>query len=192
MERRVGFGPALAKQPREAADVIEIRLSSCAGQGAGHTPALPLTLPMNAPVSAILDRKGRNVYSVAPGVTVADAVAEMNLHRVGSVLVIDGGQLVGIFTERDVLRRVVGADLDPRRVLLEKVMTANVITISPEATVEETMALFTEKRCRHLPVMEHGELVGTISIGDITRWMSDHHRAEAEQLKNYIAGGFPA
>ena len=147
---------------------------------------------MNAPVSAILDRKGRDVYSVAPTVTVAEAVAEMNLHRVGSVMVIDGGRLIGIFTERDVLRRVVGPGLDPHQVSVEKVMTTSVMTIAPEATIEETMALFTEKRFRHLPVIEHGELVGTISIGDITRWISDHHRAEAEHLKNYIAGGFPA
>lgn len=147
---------------------------------------------MNAPVSAILDRKGRNVFSVAPNVSVAEAVTEMNLHRVGSVLVLDGARLVGIFTERDVLRRIVGAGLDPHRVSVEKVMTTEVITISPEATIEDTMALFTEKRCRHLPVMERGELVGTISIGDVTRWISDHHQAEAENLKNYIAGGFPA
>ena len=146
---------------------------------------------MNAPISAILDRKGRNVYSVAPTVTVAEAVAEMNLHRVGSVLVIDGGRLVGIFTERDVLRRVVGPGLDPHDVKVENVMTTNVLTIKPEATIDETMALFTEKRLRHLPVFENGKLVGTISSGDVTRWISDHHRAEAEQLKNYIAGGFP-
>lgn len=147
---------------------------------------------MNVPVSAILDRKGRQVYSVAPSVTVAEAVAEMNLHRVGSVLVIEGGRLVGIFTERDVLRRLVGPGLDPHRVTVDKVMTANVMTIAPDFSIEESMALFTEKRFRHLPVLDDGKLVGTISIGDITRWLSDHHRAEAEHLKNYITGGFPA
>ncbi len=124
--------------------------------------------------------------------TVAEAVSEMNRHRVGSVLVLDAGQLVGIFTERDVLRRVVGAGVDPKRALVSDVMTASVITISPEASVEETMVLFTEKRCRHLPVLNHGQLVGTISIGDITRWMADSHRAEAEHLKNYITSGFSA
>jgi CBS domain-containing protein len=145
---------------------------------------------MNAPITAILDRKGQNVYSVPPSVSVADAVAEMNRHRVGSVLVIDGGQLVGIFTERDVLRRIVGAGLDPRATSVADVMTNGVITISPETTIEETMRIFTEKRCRHLPVVEGGQLVGTISIGDVTRWMGDVHRTEAEHLKNYIAGGF--
>jgi CBS domain-containing protein len=147
---------------------------------------------MNAPISAILDRKGRNVFSVTPSMSVADAVAEMNRHRVGSVLVLDNGNLVGIFTERDVLRRVVGAGLDPRRAQVSEVMTSGVITIAPEATVEETMVLFTEKRCRHLPVLDRGRLVGAISIGDITRWMADTHRAEAEHLKNYITTGFSA
>ena len=147
---------------------------------------------MNVPVSALLDRKGRNVYSVAPTVTVAEAVAEMNLHRVGSVLVIEGGRLVGIFTERDVLRRVVGPGLDPRQVQIDKVMTTNVTTTTPDASIEDTMAMFTEKRFRHLPVMENAQLIGTISSGDITRWISDHHRAEAEHLRNYITGGLPA
>jgi CBS domain-containing protein len=67
-----------------------------------------------------------------------------------------------------------------------------VITISPETTIEEAMQIFTEKRCRHLPVMENNRLVGAISIGDVTRWVSDANRVEAEHLKNYIAGGFPA
>ena len=144
---------------------------------------------MNTPITAILDRKGRHVYAVSPTMSVSDAVAEMNRHRVGSVLVLDAGQLVGIFTERDVLRRVVGAGVDPKRALVADVMTAGVITISPDVTLEDTMVLFTEKRCRHLPVVDNGKLIGTISIGDITRWMADSHRAEAEHLKNYIAGG---
>ena|ERR1041385_6349046 len=146
---------------------------------------------MNTPISAILDRKGPVVFSVAPGVTIAEAVAEMNRHRVGSVLILDGDRLVGIFTERDVLRRVVGAGLDPKSVRVSEVMSNGVLTISPEATIEETMKIFTERRCRHLPVIEHGKLIGTVSIGDVTRWMADSHRAEAEQLKNYITGGFP-
>jgi CBS domain-containing protein len=145
---------------------------------------------MNAPISAILDRKGRKVFSVLPAMTVSEAVAEMNRHRVGSVLVLDGGRLCGIFTERDVLRRVVGAGVDPLHTRVSEVMTPDVITIAPDATIEETMVLFTEKRCRHLPVVEAGRIVGTISIGDITRWMADAHRTEAEHLKNYITGGF--
>jgi CBS domain-containing protein len=147
---------------------------------------------MNTPITAILDRKGRTVFSVPPSTSVADAVAEMNRHRIGSVLVIDGAKITGIFTERDVLRRVVGAGVDPKLSTVADVMTTGVITISPEATIEETMVLFTEKRCRHLPVLDQGRLIGTISIGDITRWIAEANRAEAEHLKNYITSGFSA
>ena len=145
---------------------------------------------MNTPISALLDRKGRSVFSVLPTVTISEAVAEMNRQRVGCMLVIDEGRLVGVFTERDVLKRVVGAGVDPTRTRVAEVMTSTVITVSPDATVEQAMVIFTEKRCRHLPVIEQGRLVGTISIGDITRWMADSSRAEAEHLKNYITTGF--
>ena len=157
-----------------------------------HTPRYPAVTLMNASITAILDRKGRNVFSTTSTATIAEAVAEMNRHRVGSVLVIDNGRLVGIFTERDVLRRVVGAGVDPNRSKVADVMTTGVITVTPDVTIEQTVVLFTEKRCRHLPVVADGRIVGTISIGDITRWVADANRAEAEHLKNYIAGGFPA
>lgn len=145
---------------------------------------------MNVSISVILERKGRQVFSVAPNLTIAEAVAEMNSHRVGAVLVIDNGKLVGIFTERDVLRRVVGAGLDPKQSTVADAMTAGVITVTPQTSIDEAMEIFTEKRLRHLPVLDKGELVGTVSIGDVTRWMADAHRAEAEHLKNYISGGF--
>jgi len=147
---------------------------------------------MNAPVSALLDRKGSAVHAVSPSMTIADAVAEMNRHRIGCVLAMEGGKLAGVFTERDVLRRVVGDGIDPKVMRVADVMSTGVITIPPETTVEETMTIFAEKRCRHLPVVENGKLLGLVSIGDISRWMADAHRSEAEHLKNYIAGGFPS
>jgi CBS domain-containing protein len=146
---------------------------------------------MNTSISALLERKGSVVHSIAPTLSIFDAVAEMNRHSIGAIVILDGDRLVGIFTERDVLRRVVGAGLDPRRALVADVMTAGVITVTPETTVEQTMIIFTEKRCRHLPVVNGGRLLGIISIGDVTRWMADSHRVEAEHLKNYITGGFP-
>src|SRR5450759_2718881 len=138
---------------------------------------------MNTPISALLERKGSVVHSVAPTLSIFDAIAEMNRHRIGAIVVRDGGRLVGIFTERDVLRRVVGAGLDPRGALVADVMTSGLITIAPDTTVEQTMNIFTEKRCRHLPVLSGGQLLGLISIGDVTRWMAETHRAEAEHLK---------
>jgi CBS domain-containing protein len=145
---------------------------------------------MNTPISALLERKGTAVHGVEATVTISEAVAEMNRHRIGSIVVLEDGRLVGIFTERDVLRRVVGESISPITMRVADVMTKNLITITPETTVEETMMIFTEKRCRHLPVIEHDRLVGLISIGDISRWIADSYRAEAEHLKNYITGGF--
>lgn len=147
---------------------------------------------MNTPISALLERKGSTVHSVPSTVTIFEAVAEMNRHRIGSIVVLEGGRLAGIFTERDVLRRVVGDGVDPRVIRVADVMTSNLITIGPDTTVEEVMILFSEKRCRHLPVVVDGDLIGLVSIGDISRWVADSHQAEAENLKNYIAGGFPA
>ena len=147
---------------------------------------------MDTPVAALLERKGSDVHAVASTITIAEAVAEMNRKRIGCIVVIDDGQLAGIFTERDVLRRVVGASLDPKVVRMSEVMTKHVHTIPPDATIERTMVLFAEMRCRHIPVVDRGQLKGLISIGDISRWMADSSRAEADHLKSYIAGGYTA
>lgn len=146
---------------------------------------------MNTPVASLLERKGSAVQTVAPSDTVADAVRVMNQRKIGSVLVVDGGRLVGIFTERDVLSRVVAAGIDPRATRVTVVMTSRLETIGPEMTIGDVMGIFTHKRCRHLPVVADGELLGLISIGDVSRWLADTHRAEAEQLRQYIAGGYP-
>lgn len=158
----------------------------------GFMLRLTPSYPMNVPISALLQRKGSAVYSVAPHLSIFEAVAEMNRLRIGAIVIIDQGRLAGIFTERDVLRRVVGDGVDPRTTCVMDVATKNVLTIEPTATVEEVATLFTEKRCRHLPVLGEGRLVGLISIGDISRWIADVNRAEAEHLKNYITGGFPS
>jgi CBS domain-containing protein len=130
---------------------------------------------------------------VVSAISVAEAVAEMNKKRIGCIIVVDAGRIAGIFTERDVLRRVVGAELDPKTTPLADVMTRNVNTIPPDTTVEGAMVFFAEKKCRHIPVVDPGtgKVVGLISIGDISRWVAETSRAEAEHLKSYIAGGFP-
>lgn len=144
---------------------------------------------MNISIDTLLQQKSGAIFTVPTTVTVAEAVQEMNVRKVGAVLVMDGQRLAGIFTERDVLRRVVGGNLDPKVTPITKVMTAEVITVVPSTTVQQVLDLFTEKRCRHLPVVEGGRLVGLISIGDVSRWMANQHRAEAESLRQYIAGG---
>jgi len=147
---------------------------------------------MNTSIATLLEQKAGAVHTVPMTVTVAEAVKEMNYHRVGSVLIMNGTKLVGIFTERDVLRRVVGAELDPLTTPVTKVMTGDVLTIGPETTVQQVMEVFTERRCRHLPVMNEGRLLGLISIGDVSRWIASMHRAEAESLRQYISGDLSA
>ncbi|MGA3006342.1 MAG: CBS domain-containing protein [Opitutaceae bacterium] len=147
---------------------------------------------MNASISTLLEHKGSSVFSVPPTATVAAAVGEMNRQKIGCVLVMEGGRLAGVFTERDVLTRVVASEIDPKTTPVTRVMTSKVNTISSEATIEEVMTMFAEKRCRHLPVVDEGRLIGLISIGDISRWVANAHHAECEQLKQYIAGGYPS
>ena len=143
---------------------------------------------MNTTIGTLLEQKDGAVFTVPSTVTVAEAVQEMNARKVGSVLVMNGLRLAGIFTERDVLRRVVGSDLDPRFTPITKVMTSEVLTIEPSATVQQVLDIFTQRRLRHLPVVADGQLLGVISIGDVSRWVANLHRVEAESLRQYIAG----
>jgi len=146
--------------------------------------------PMNTSISVLLERKGRATVSVASDVIVSDAAREMKRRNVGSVLVMEGGKLVGIFTERDLLWRVVAADKDPGATRLSEVMTRDPMTVDSNTPIQQVMDAFTEKRFRHMPVLDDGQLRGLISIGDVLRWSSDVHRLEAEQLKQYITGGY--
>jgi CBS domain-containing protein len=147
---------------------------------------------MNTPIALLLSRKSSGVFSVAVTASVADAVRVMNLHKVGAVVVMQAGQLTGIFTERDVLTRVVASGRAPEFTSMVNVMTRDPLTVTADATVEKVMTLFTEHRCRHIPVVDDtdGSVTGVISMGDVTRWLVEENRAEADQLKQYIAGGF--
>jgi CBS domain-containing protein len=144
---------------------------------------------MNTSISTLLASKGGALRTVPSTVTVAEAVQEMNRHKIGAILVMNEATLTGIFTERDVLTRVVAGNLDPKTTPITAVMTANVLTVAPTATVQQVMDIFAERRCRHLPVIEAGRLTGLISIGDVSRWVANAHRAEAESLRQYISGG---
>jgi CBS domain-containing protein len=147
---------------------------------------------MNTPIAVLLSHKGSTVYSVTGRDTVAEAVREMSDRNIGSVVVLENGRLVGMLTERDVLTRVVAAGRQPDLTCVSDVMTRHPVVVSPRATLEEVMNLFTEKRCRQIPVVdEDGDhLVGLISIGDATRWLVETHRNELQHLRQYISGGF--
>jgi len=144
---------------------------------------------MNTSISTLLEHKGGAVITVSTTVSVSEAVKEMNQHKIGSVLVMDGEKIVGIFTERDALTRVIADERDPKSTPITTVMTRNVRTVPPDTTVQQMMELFAEKRCRHVPVVKNEKLLGLISIGDVSRWVASAHRAEAESLRQYISGG---
>ena len=143
-------------------------------------------------VSSLVSEKGRQLYTVGRSATVSQAVREMNDKGIGALLVMDGTQVAGIFTERDVLRRVVDADRDPALTKVAAVMTRNPATIALSAHVSEAMSLMTERRFRHLPVMEDGAVVGMLSIGDILRWLTMQQEDEIRQMSAYITGQPPA
>ena len=143
---------------------------------------------MNTPISSLLAEKQRSVVSVSPDSSVLDAVARMNERGIGSVLVLDQGELVGIFTERDVLRRVVAERRDPNTTLVREVMTQELVTLQSTALVGEAMSKINEKKIRHLPVVDGGSLAGLISSGDINRHITQSFKSEAGSLMSYITG----
>jgi CBS domain-containing protein len=141
---------------------------------------------MNEAVARLLEQKTERVEAVTPQTSIGEAIAAMNRRRIGSILVMDGERLVGIFTERDVLTRVVPQQLDPRRTPVGEVMTRNPVTITPSRTVQEAMVMMTDGRKRHLPVVQGGKVVGLLSIGDITRWMVRDQQRTIEDLTDYV------
>lgn len=144
---------------------------------------------MNTPLSHILAQKGHAVTAVPPSATVAAAVQIMNHLHIGAVVVTgEHHQLLGIFTERDVLNRIVALGRDPKTTPVASVMSTKLVTTSLSTTVDEAMTLFMERRVRHLPVIEKDVVVGMISIGDINRRLLQENADDARHLRNYIHG----
>jgi len=134
----------------------------------------------------ILDEKGRAVHRIEAGDSVHDAVERMVAANVGSLLVTEAGEIVGIFTERDYLRRVALLERGDRDTYVRDVMSAPVVVATPETTVEECMALMTDRRIRHVPVVAEAEVVGMISIGDLVEFTSRRQAFEIQYLTDYI------
>jgi len=115
----------------------------------------------------------------------------MNRQRVGSIIVKDAEKVVGVFTERDVLTRIVAAGRDPKTTPVSEVMTADFLSIKKDTSVEDAMQMMSDKRVRHLPVFDDQQLLGLISIGDVTRWLLKVNEMETENLRNYVFGEYP-
>ena len=148
--------------------------------------ATPDDLAVTA-VSDILDHKGRDVISIDGDATVFDAVKAMVDANVGALLVTGGGGIEGIFTERDYLRRIAVEGRTSRDTKVREVMTAPVIVVTPETSVEETMAIMTDRKIRHVPVVVEGDVVGVVTIGDLVAQQSRQQSFQIQYLTEYIS-----
>ena len=140
-------------------------------------------------VQQILRHKGSMVWSVTPETMVYEALKLLAEKDVGALLVLEGGRLIGIISERDYARKVVLKGKSALDTLVREIMTGRVMCVRPDQTVEECMALVTEKRIRHLPVIVDDEVVGVVSIGDLVKATIDEKDFLIKQLENYITGG---
>jgi len=139
--------------------------------------------------SQLLDSKGSDIWSVTPDTTVFDALHKMAERNVGAMVVLDGGELVGMFSERDYARKVILVGKTSRETLVREVMTEKVISVRPEQSISECMLLMTKNHIRHLPVCKGDRIAGVVSIGDVVKATIGELEFTVDQLENYIAGG---
>lgn len=142
-------------------------------------------------VAEVLQAKGADVHSVTPSSLVVLAVEKMCEKHIGALLVSDGRVPLGIFSERDLMRRVILARKDPMTTRVDEVMTTDVAYVEPHTPAREAMAIMTEHRCRHLPVVADGGVIGMLSIGDLVRWASREQAFEIQLLTAYVQGAYP-
>jgi len=137
-------------------------------------------------VRQLLDRKGREVFSIAPAASVLEAIRMMAERHVGALLVMQGNTLSGILSERDYARKVILMGRSSADTPVRDIMTTPVLTVQPETTVEKCMQLMTERRVRHLPVTDGGRVIGMVSIGDLVKAVIAEQQQQIEQLESYI------
>ncbi len=140
-------------------------------------------------LAVILEDKGGDVFAIDADASVFEAVQQMVERNAGSLLVTENGDITGIVTERDYLRRVALHELDDRDTLVREIMSSPLIVVTPETTVDECMALMTDRRIRHLPVVNDGKVVGVVSIGDLVKFKSQQQSFEIQYLTQYITTG---
>ena len=139
-------------------------------------------------VSQILERKGNRIIAVSPDAPVLEAIRLMAEHHIGAVLVIEGGQLLGIASERDYARKVVLQGRSSSDTPVNAIMSAPVVCVGPHDSVADCMAIMTERHIRHLPVLDGSRLVGVVSIGDLVKELIEEQKQEISYLQQYISG----
>ena len=142
------------------------------------------------PISSLLRNKSHDLWTTSPGCSVLDAIQLMADKNVGALPVIEDGQLVGIITERDYTRKIVLKHKASKDTPVRSIMGTEPVTASPRDSVGKGMQAMTDKRVRHLPVLDDGKLVGIVSIGDLVKWTISAQGAMIQQLEGYIQGGY--
>jgi CBS domain-containing protein len=139
-------------------------------------------------ISEILRGKGADVLKIDASATVFDAIKKIVEKNVGSILVTEGDEVVGIMTERDYLRKIAVLGRTSHETLVSEIMTSPLVYVTPDTTIEESMAIMTDRRIRHLPVVENEDVVGIISIGDLVKFQSREQSFQIQYLTEYISG----
>ncbi|MGA2242001.1 MAG: CBS domain-containing protein [Verrucomicrobiota bacterium] len=142
-------------------------------------------------VSAVLHHKGSKVWSVPAEATVFKAIKIMADKNIGALLVMSGGKLAGVFSERDYTRKVALQGKSSKQTCVREIISSEVISVGVGHSIEECMKLMTDHRVRHLPVLEGEKVVGLVSIGDLVNWIISTQNATIEQMAQYISGGYP-
>ncbi len=141
-------------------------------------------------VGQLINEKGRSIWSISSDISVYEALESMADKNVGALLVIDDGKVVGILSERDYARKVVLLGKISKETKVSEAMSKDVCYVTPDKNIEECMALFTNKKVRHLPVMEGETLIGLVSIGDVVSKIISEQKFTIGELENYISGGY--
>ena len=139
-------------------------------------------------IKHVLVKKDHEIYSTTPTVSVIEAVKEMAQKKVGALLVLENGKLKGIISEQDYTRKVILTCLNADQMRVDDIMTKQIVVTKPDQPIQEVMAIMTDRRIRHLPVMQDGELVGLVSIGDLDKEVISEQQFIIAQLQNYIQG----